>query len=346
MALPTLPARRYAGGVDGGGYDPFGAGPHVVGVRSFEAKDVARGRLFPCEVWHPQPMGRASTGESGPLIVFSHYSGGSRTASSFLGMHLASHGYVVAAMDHSEVIAPELAAQPSETSEERIARVQAIIASRVPDVRFLLGHLLGGSERATADIAIDDALIGLVGHSFGGWTALATPDVEPRVGAVAAFVPGGNSNPRPGILPLELAFAWGRDIPTLYLAAENDVSIPPEGVIELFERTPATKRMFILRRADHQHFVDDVEGSHEALRALTLPGAASWIPGAMRPISELCSGEQAHQFACGLTLGHLDAALRRDDRAEAFLAADVEAELAARGVDAVAYPPRDNPDIR
>jgi hypothetical protein len=31
----------------------------------------------------------------------------------------------------------------------------------------------------------------------------------------------------------------------------NDSSIPPDGVIELFERTPATKRMFILGRADH-----------------------------------------------------------------------------------------------
>lgn len=346
MALPTLPAvpgpaRPYPGArppvplstVDGGGYDPFSAGRHCVGVRSFEAKDAARDRLFPCQVWHP-----VQAGHPAPLIVFSHYSGGSRTASSFLCTHLASHGYVVAAMDHSEVIAPELTAQPGETSAERFARVQAIIASRVPDVRFLVDHLLGGSEPATADVAIDDGQPGLVGHSFGGWTALATPDVERRVGAVVAIAPGGNSNPRPGILPLELAFAWGRDVPTLYLAAENDVSIPPEGVIELFERTPATKRMFILRRADHQHFVDDVEASHEALRAMTLPGAASWIPGATLPISELCSGEQAHEFTRCLTLSHLDAALRRDDRAERFLASDVQAALAAQGIDATPHP--------
>lgn len=267
--------------------------------------------------------------------MFSHYSGGSRAASSFLCTHLASHGYVVAAMDHSEVVAPELAPRQGETPDERLARVNAIIASRVPDVRFLLDHLLSGSERAIDRVGIDEKLIGLVGHSFGGWTALATPDVEPRIGAVAAFAPGGGSNPRPGILPLELAFGWGRDVPTLYLAAENDVSIPPDSVIELFERTPATRRMFILRRADHQHFVDDVETSHEALRAMTLPGAAAWIPGATLPISELCGGAQAHLFVRGLTLSHLDAALRGSAAAEQFFCSDVQAELAARGVDAV-----------
>jgi dienelactone hydrolase len=332
-------ARGVDADVAGGDYDPFGAGPYGVGTRGFEAKDVARDRLFPGQIWYPARSGRDADPAPGehPLIVFSHYSGGNRTASSFLCRHLASHGYVVAAMDHSEVVAPELAGRQGETSDERSARIGAIIASRVPDVRFLLDHLLGGSERATGDLDIDGTPIGLVGHSFGGWTALAAPDVEPRVGAVAAFAPGGNSKPMPGILPLELAFDWGRDVPTLYLAAENDVSIPPAGVIELFGRTPGPRRMFILRRADHQHFVDEVEASHEALRAMSLPGDAAWIPAAMLPITRLCSGEQAHLFARGLTLSHLDAALRRDESAERFLGSDVEAALAARGVDAIAY---------
>lgn len=95
--------------------------------------------------------------------------------------------------------------------------------------------------------------------------------------------------------------------------------------------------MFILRRADHQHFVDDVEASHEALRAMTLPGAAAWIPAAMLPIAELCSGAQGHMFVRGLTLSHLDATLRRSAPATQFLASGVEAELAARGVDAIEY---------
>jgi dienelactone hydrolase len=300
-----------------------------VGVRTIEASDRVRGRIFPCEIWYPEQPDKGH-----PLIVYSHSSGGHRRSATFLATHLASHGYVVAAMDHSERVASELARRDGEMDTQR-ARIDAVIASRVPDIRFLLDHLLGG---AVPDLALDGERIGLVGHSFGGWTVLATAEVEPRVRAVVAMVPGGGSRPRPGILPLTLTFAWGRDVPTVYLAAEQDTMIPLASVYELFDRTPASKRLFILRRADHQHFIDDVEGEHEALRAMSLPGEAAWIPAAMRPIAELASGEQAHVFVRGLTLAHLDATLRGLDAARGFLDGDVEAELAKRGVEAIAHP--------
>jgi dienelactone hydrolase len=310
-------------------YDPFAPGRFSVGVRTIEASDRVRGRVFPCEIWYP-----AQPGNAYPLIVYSHSSGGHRRSATFLATHLASHGYVVAAMDHSERVASELARREGETNAERAARIDAVIAGRVPDIRFLLDYLLG--ETGTG-IALDASRIGLVGHSFGGWTVLATAEVEPRVRAVVAMVPGGGSRPRPGILPLTLTFAWGRDVPTLYLAAEQDTMIPLASVYELFDRTPASKRLFILRRADHQHFIDDVQGEHEALRSMSLPGDGAWIPAAMRPMAELASGEQAHVFVRGLTLAHLDATLRGLDAARRFLDGDVEAELTARGVKAIAH---------
>ena len=168
---------------------------------------------------------------------------------------------------------------------------------------------------------------------------LATPEAEPRVRAVVALGPGGSAHPRPGVLPLKLTFQWGRDVPALYLAAEDDTPIPLAGVCELFDRTPEPKRMFVLRLADHQHFLDDVEGEHEALRAMTLPAEAAWIPAAMQPITQLCPGEHAHVFVRGLTLGQLDATLRGSAAAERFLAGDVEAELANRKVAAIAHRP-------
>jgi predicted dienelactone hydrolase len=309
-------------------YDPFAPGPHHVDVRTTVATDRARGRLFPIEVWSPAQSGLR------PLIVFSHYSGGHRRTATYLCTHLASHGYVVAAMDHSEVVAPELARRAGETAEARAARIDAIISSRVPDVQFLLDHVLGGD----AHVELDAARIGLVGHSFGGWTVLATPEVDSRVRSVVALAPGGSSNPKPGILPLKLTFAWGRDVPTLYLAAENDVPIPLAGVVELFDRTASPKRMFTLRRADHQHFIDDVEEAHEAVRAATFAPEAAWIPAAMRPIADLSSGEQAHTFVCGLTLAHFDSTLRQIEAADRFLSSDLEADLADRGVEAFVHP--------
>jgi hypothetical protein len=77
--------------------------------------------------------------------------------------------------------------------------------------------------------------------------------------------------------------------------------------------------MFVVRGADHLHFVDDVPDAHESLRLGTLPGEAAWIPAAMRPLAQLCPPEQAHEAARGLTLAHFDATLRGDREAAGFL---------------------------
>ncbi len=265
-----------------------------------------------------------------PLVAFSHHSGGHRRAATFLSTHIASHGYVVAALDHSETFAPELARKDQETDEQRRARADAMILSRVPDLRFLLDEL-------TKDAHVDAARIGIAGHSFGGWTVLAAPEVDSRIKAVVALAPGGNSKPRPGIIRAKLSFAWGRDVPTMYLAGENDTPIPLEGVYELFDRTQATKQMVILRRADHMHFIDNVEQEHEAVRKMQFPEELAYIPKEMLPISELCSGEQAHLFLRGLTLSHMDAVLKEHAGARRFLEGNIEAELASRGVGAMVH---------
>jgi len=302
-----------------GGYDPFLPGPFLVRTRTFEALDRLRNRVFPCEVWSPAGAGNY------PLIVYSHHSGGHRRAATFLCTHLCSHGYVVAALDHSEVVVPELTRKEGEAPEQAAARAEAVIASRVPDLRFLLDQVHSSGP------------FGIVGHSLGGWTVLATPDVEPRIRAVVALAPGGASNPRPGILRAKLPFHWERDVATLFLVAENDVCLPLDGMFEVFERTPATKQMVILRRADHMHFMDDVEKWHEAARNMPATGVLAWIPKEMRPIAELCSGEQSHLFVRGLTLAHLDAVLKGKEEAQRFLAGNIEAELAARGVEVIAH---------
>lgn len=346
-------------------YDPFLRGPFPVGVRTIQANDRARNRDFPCEIWYPaaetvrgsdlhpgkqdsfalpmtgrnqsQSAVRDAAEHSGkyPLILYSHLSGGHRRSSTFLCTHLASHGYIVAAIDHSEVVAPELARKTGESAEEKKARAKAWVASRVPDMHFLLDHLQqGGIE------TVEWTLIGITGHSFGGWTSLAAVETDSRICAVVAHAPGGASNPRPGILPGILNFDWNRDVPTMYLVAENDVSLPLTGMYELFHRTPATKQMFILRRADHAHFVDNIEELHEFARTMPVPPELAWLHDEMRPFSELCSSEHAHIFVRGLTLSHFDAALKNRREAQEFLAGDVEAQLAARGVEAIEYPSR------
>jgi len=336
-------------------YDPIEPGPFGVGVRTLEVPDADRSRVFPCELWYPAASRppretggkRAAPAEERdapaaaglhPLVIFSHFSGGGRRTATYLTTHLASHGYAVAAMDHSEVVAPELGPNPNEDPADRARRIDAVMASRVPDVRVVLSALTGPHRADGAEgIGLSPDLIGVAGHSFGGWTALAAPEQESRVRAVVALAPGGSSRPLPGVLPLTLAFGWGHVVPVLILAGDRDVPVPLDGVQEIYARAPEPKRMFVLRRADHQHFADDVETSHEALRAMTLPGEAAWMTAAMLPISELCPGEHGHLFARGLALAHLDSALRGDALAQEFLASEAASALAARGVDAVQY---------
>ncbi len=154
-----------------------------------------------------------------------------------------------------------------------------------------------------------------------------------------ALAPGGASKPKPGILPLKLDFKWGRDVPTLYLAAENDASLPLSGMLELFDRTPSTKQMLILRRADHMHFMDAAEDAHEAFRTMRSTAEVARIQEEMLPIAELCTGEQAHLFVRGLTLGHMDATLKHMEEAQRFLTAEALENLAARGIDAFVHSP-------
>src|SRR5438045_8791277 len=95
-----------------------------------------------------------------PLIVFSHGSASwRRRMSTYLCTHLSSHGYVVAALDHSETFAAELARREGETDEQGKARAEALIGSRVPDIRFLLDHLLH------TQASLDPVQICVVGYS-------------------------------------------------------------------------------------------------------------------------------------------------------------------------------------
>jgi dienelactone hydrolase len=301
-----------------GGYDPFAPGACAVDTDTLTLPDPPRGRQFACEVWRP-----AHRPDAGPLVVYSHYAGGHRRAAAFLATHLAGHGYVVAAVDHSETFVPELRPGTGEDDDARARRIAAVVGSRVPDVQLALDRL------HTHGIPV-----GLVGHSLGGWTVLAAADVDPRVDAVVAMAPGGSEHPTPGVLRMPLAFTRRPAAPTLFLAAENDVPVPLDDVLDVYHRAGEPRQLVVLRRADHQHFVDDVAGDHEALRAMTLPGEAAWMPAAMLPMARLTPPEQAHAFTRGLTLAHLDAHLREDARARAWLASGVAGRVAARKIDA------------
>src|SRR6185369_13262736 len=72
------------------------AGPFAVAVTRYDWVDAARNnRPVPVKIYAPEKGAGPF-----PVIVFSHGLGGSREAYEYLGRHWASHGYVVAHVQH------------------------------------------------------------------------------------------------------------------------------------------------------------------------------------------------------------------------------------------------------
>lgn len=352
-------------------YDPFARGPFAVGVRTVVATDTTRNqRSLPIEVWYPatpayrgqdldaatqdkyevlpgfpavtQEAVRDAAPQPGkyPLIAFSHGFGGERRQSTFLCTHLASHGYVVAALDHTgnttlDVMQAVLTVQSGGTLPDPTAVIHEFIAARPLDVGVMIDHVAGLEDIGAL---VDSQHIGMTGHSFGGWTTLAYTQRDHRVRAALPLAPAGGKTPLPAeALRDALDFDWGRDVPTLYLVADRDTLLPLEGMHELLGRTRSPKRMVVLEQADHMHFCDRVEQVHELFRMMPPPGVFEDVAKAVPPISELCPGEHAYLFVRGLGLAHMDAYLKGSESAAQLLAGDIRALLKGRGVSVTQY---------
>jgi len=345
-------------------YDPFARGPFPAGVRTV---DERRGdRSLPVEIWYPatdryagrdvaaatrdsydlipgfppasQDAVRDAAGRPGrfPLVVFSHGYGGHRRQSTFLCTHLASHGYVVAAVDHTgntilDIMQAVMMRQSGATPPDADAVLEEFIVARPADVSYTIDRVLGGAGRL--ECRVDPERIGAAGHSFGGWTTLAVAASDRRIRAAFPLAPAGGSSPLPvDRLMASLDFAWGREVPTLFVVADRDTLLPLAGMRELLERTTSSKRMVVLKNADHMHFCDRVEEVHELFRLMPTDPLFAPLQAAIPPITELCPGEHGYLVIRGLGLAHMDAHLKGDESAARFLGSDLRGALAARGV--------------
>jgi predicted dienelactone hydrolase len=201
--------------------DPSRRGPYTVGVRTVKLTDPSRSRMLEVEVWYPaQSDGKSNTyelngalgsiatlsssarrdatpvaGGPWPLVVFSHGFGGIRFQSYFFTEQLASHGFVVAAPDHTGNTLLDLAQLGSDT-----ARAQSAI-DRPLDVIFLTDELLAGVS-ALGALPLDATRIGLSGHSFGGWTTLEAARRDPRFKVLIPMAPGFRDGSTPGFVAM------------------------------------------------------------------------------------------------------------------------------------------------
>jgi dienelactone hydrolase len=238
-------------------------------------------RSLPTEIWYPAESGQHEP-EDAPhplglrhwatpnlapvetpcaLVAFSHGNSGLRQQSTFLTTHLASWGVVVVAPDHVGNTFSEMMALPDE--EARRTTHRRIRRQRPHDLHAVVGALLDDGHFSDRLPSLDPTRLGVLGHSFGGWTALKVPALEPRVAAVCCLAPA--SEPFVG----RKAFAAG-ELPlpartdSLVLAARNDVLVDLDTSIQpLCDRLGPDSQLEIIDRADHYHFCDGIEILHK-----------------------------------------------------------------------------------
>jgi predicted dienelactone hydrolase len=303
-------------------------GPFGVGRSTVTVNDATRGRSLLVDVWYPvapdatgtaaryafsdalysdskRAIADAPIAQSEPyaLIVYSHGSGGLRYISSFMTEQLASYGFVVAAPDHIGNTAVERITNSSAPFEQ-------IQLDRPADITAVIDQMLSPTDASMQQFAgvIDADRIGVVGHSFGGYTALAMASGhtntlgsvgnDPRVGAIVALAPASTM-----LSDEELASIT---IPTMLIVGSDDTTTPldPETTRPFSLVSSTDKYKVVLDKAAHQSFTDICDYGAQ-LRSLNAPQvildtvdsqAAEGCPTNFMPI------ERAHELTNAYTL--------------------------------------------
>ncbi|MEM6451182.1 MAG: alpha/beta hydrolase [Cyanobacteria bacterium P01_D01_bin.105] len=141
-------------------------GPYAVETQFLRLVDDTRNRVLPTDLY--LPAGR----EAAPLVLISHGLAGDRKGFVALAEHLTSHGYVVAALDHPDSNTDQLLSLFRGTDREIAEPTE--FTERPADVSYVIDELLRRTQpNSLLANRIDAAKTGVIGHSFGGYTALA-----------------------------------------------------------------------------------------------------------------------------------------------------------------------------
>ncbi|MEL6222581.1 MAG: alpha/beta hydrolase [Cyanobacteria bacterium J06627_8] len=145
-------------------------GQFTITTQSLTLVDNQRNRSYPVDLYQPNNLDEIEGPI--PLMILSHGYGDSRTNSSAVAaaQNLAANGFVVAAIEH---IGSNTAYQDDlirGLTQESFDAVEFI--NRPLDIQFLLDTLEQQNE-AEFQGRLQLERVGIIGHSFGGYTALA-----------------------------------------------------------------------------------------------------------------------------------------------------------------------------
>jgi predicted dienelactone hydrolase len=162
---------------------------HPVGFQEVALRNPD-GRLLSASIWYPtdskpalkfssagRPQivatGGRVVGQQLPLIVISHGGGAPRESHADTALALASAGFVVAAIGHTE----------DETMDTHYVTMPHWLADRPREIHLMLQYMLNDW---TAHRQLDATRVGMFGFSNGGYTALVSIGGVPNSAKIAA----------------------------------------------------------------------------------------------------------------------------------------------------------------
>ena len=147
-------------------------GPYTWKKSSVTLTSPNRDRTFYMDIYLPQRIRQPA-----PVVVISHGLGSDRIAFQYLAKHLASYGFAVAVPEHPGSNAQQI--QNLVTGRTNELAEPAEFINRPLDIKDLLDYL---TKLSTTDPAYQGQLdlqrVGVIGQSFGGYTALALAGAE------------------------------------------------------------------------------------------------------------------------------------------------------------------------
>ena len=142
-------------------------GPYTWKKSSVTLTSPNRDRTFNMDIYLPQ-----RSRQPAPVVVISHGLGSDRISFQYLAKHLASYGFAVAVPEHPGSNAQQIQNLVTGRSNQLAAPAEFI--NRPLDIKDLLDYL---TRLSTTDPAYQGQLdlqrVGVIGQSFGGYTALA-----------------------------------------------------------------------------------------------------------------------------------------------------------------------------
>jgi predicted dienelactone hydrolase len=134
-----------------------------------------------------------------PLVIVSHGLGSTPAAFAYLGNHLASHGFAVAIPEHVGSGEEQFQALFAGLANSNVRLTEFV--ERPLDVKQVINEL---ETRSKTDLAgkLDLSRIGVMGHSFGGYTALVSAGATLNLARVVFTCSA------PDRLRLDLSFAF------------------------------------------------------------------------------------------------------------------------------------------